>query len=618
MDIQLLPFPRKLDFTGTYVTLGETFKYHVSDGSITDFTLTYLKNHLKQVTSDDKNGSLELHLSLNTILRPQAYHLEITSETIKLSGGDQEGVHYGVMTVCQLLQQFQNRLPIGTIEDFPDFPARGVMLDISRDKVPTMETLFSLVDMFMEMKINQLQLYTEHTFAYQNHEVVWKDSSPMTAEEIRELDAYCKVRFIELVPNQNCFGHMTRWLKHDEYKHLAEAPDGWTTPWHDFRPEPFSLSPTEEGSIELIAELFDELLPNFSSNLLNVGCDETWDVGQGKSKDLVEELGGGRVYLDYLMKIYEIVKSHGKTMMFWGDIINQHPDLVPEIPRDTIALEWWYEDVNEYMEKSKLFADSGIPFYVCPGTSSWATIAGRTQNCIANIQAAVEAGLEHGAIGVLNTDWGDLGHWQPLPVSYLGYAYGAAASWCYQANRLIDLPAVLDLYIFKDKKKVMGKLAYDLGNAYLKPELTIFNGSLMFWMYHDDLEAMQEKPRYSAFAKAGKDLINDWDALSNRLQDTTTFIHQVIGNLEDAEMQRDDASLIESEFVTVANMLLLAIDDAQRQINGSYNPVEVAQRLDAIEKQYRANWLARNRSGGLDDSVARFNVLRQRNLDSDN
>jgi len=141
---------------------------------------------------------------------------------------------------------------------------------------------------------------------------------------------------------------------------------------------------------------------------------------------------------------------------------------------------------------------------------------------------------------------------------------------------------------------------------------------LLFWMYHNDLKSMQETPRYSTFAKAGKDLINDWDTLSERLQDTSTFIHSVIGNLEDAEMQRDDAELIESEFVTVANMLLLAIDDAQRQINGRHNPADIQQRLDAIEKQFRANWLARNRVSGLEDSVARFKAMRQRNIQSNN
>jgi hypothetical protein len=56
-------------------------------------------------------------------------------------------------------------------------------------------------------------------------------ASPMTAEEILRLDAYCRARFVELVPNQNSFGHFEQWLKHPEYRHLAECPDGFEYPW---------------------------------------------------------------------------------------------------------------------------------------------------------------------------------------------------------------------------------------------------------------------------------------------------------------------------------------------------------------------------------------------------
>lgn len=86
----------------------------------------------------------------------------------------------------------------------------------------------------------------------------------LTAEEILELDKYCKERFIELVPNQNSFGHLSKWLKYDRYKHLAECPDGFITPWGE-KYGPFSLSPAVPESIEFMENLFDELLPNFTS-----------------------------------------------------------------------------------------------------------------------------------------------------------------------------------------------------------------------------------------------------------------------------------------------------------------------------------------------------------------
>src|SRR3990172_12382605 len=162
--------------------------------------------------------------------RGEGYHLTIGDERIGLVARDGAGLAHGFSTLVQLVRQFGRRLPRLHIEDHPDFAHRGVMLDVSRDKVPTMETLYGLVDMLSEWKINQLQLYMEHTFAYQRHRAVWKDASPLTGEEILALDAYCRERHVELVPNQNSFGHMERWLIHKPYSELAEVPGGIALP----------------------------------------------------------------------------------------------------------------------------------------------------------------------------------------------------------------------------------------------------------------------------------------------------------------------------------------------------------------------------------------------------
>ena len=67
------------------------------------------------------------------------------------------------------------------------FEVRGYMLDVSRDKVPTMSTLRQIVDLLKVCNYNQLQLYMEHSFRYSGHEAVWRDASPLTPAEIREL-----------------------------------------------------------------------------------------------------------------------------------------------------------------------------------------------------------------------------------------------------------------------------------------------------------------------------------------------------------------------------------------------------------------------------------------------
>jgi len=545
----------------------------------------------------------------------QGYTLLIDNSGVTVNGQDAAGAFYGALTLIQIIEQRAGTLPSLRIEDYPDLPARGVMLDISRDKVPTMETLYALIDQLAAWKINQFQLYTEHTFAYQQHPKVWAKASPITAEEILDLDAYCRERFIELVPNQNSFGHMHRWFEHSPYDQLAEVDAPTLSPWGDMLP-PFTLAPVDPGSIELVKSLFVELLPNFSSDKLNVGCDETFDLGRGRSKDYVEELGMGRAYLEFLLKIYDLVKQHGRTMQFWGDIIVEHPELVSQVPKDVIALEWGYEDTHNYPDNTRIFAQSGVPFYVCPGTSSWTTIGGRTENCIGNIRSAVENGRKNGAIGMLNTDWGDWGHWQTLPVSYTGFAYGAAVSWAYDANHDMDVAALLDTFCFYDEAGVTGKVLIDLGDAYKQVGAQIPNGSLLFWFYHFPLEAMRKRLAERG-AKAGGDILEDDARLTEHLKQTISYIKEAIAPLDKARIQRDDAPLIHRELRHAARMMIHGAQTALSQLGASdWTKADLRDDLAAIEAEHRALWMQRNRPGGLDDSSARFETARTRYKES--
>ena len=80
----------------------------------------------------------------------------------------------------------------------------------------------------------------------------------------------------------------------------------------------------------------------------------TW--GRAGSKEECEERGTERVYLDYLLKIHDEVTERGYTMQFWGDIIVQAPDMIAELPKDSIALEWGYEADHPFDEHGKAFA----------------------------------------------------------------------------------------------------------------------------------------------------------------------------------------------------------------------------------------------------------------------
>ena len=548
--------------------------------------------------SGDSRDGVRIILSPDQAIPAQGYRLRVSGDGIDLVAGDDAGAFYGVATLVQMLRQCDGALPAGEIEDSPDFPSRGVMLDVSRSKVPRLGTLFALVDLLSGWKINHLELYTEHTFAYENHREVWAGASPMTGEDILRLDAYCRERFVELVPNQNSFGHMHRWLTLPRYNHLAECPDGFdlTLQGHTTRMPPFSLNPTDRRSTGLVQELFSELLPHFSSEKFNAGLDETWDLGLGRSAGAVQAKGAGRVYLEYLLGIHELVKRQGRTMHFWGDIIVQHPELVAELPGDVVVLEWGYEAGHPFDEHGAEFARSGIPFFVCPGTSSWNAIAGRTSNCLANVENATRNGLRHGATGVLTTDWGDNGHVQYLPVSYLGFAAGAALSWCHQTNVDGDLSPALDLHAFRDRARVMGTLSHDLGDAHEEAGQAPENSTVLFHL----------------LTQAPDGYLPDGVTVGT-LRETIEHIESIMEPLDNARMEGKDAGIIHDEFANAARMMLHACERGkamlERTIDSPDKRHELASDMRLILGEHRRLWIARNRPGGLQESQS---ILEQR------
>lgn len=223
-----------------------------------------------------------------------------------------------------------------------------------------------------------------------------------------QFSAYCKQRFIKLIPNQNSFGHLHRILKHEPLNRLAEVPQGV---FHGFvfDKEPYSLCPSDPLAVQFLEDLFDQMLPAFESNdddMLNVGMDETFDLGAGRSKEECAKIGVKNVYMNFLKTVHGLCEKRGKLMMFWGDIILNHPEMIKYLPKNTIPMLWGYEHWAEFEQWSKQFSEHGLNFYVCPGTSSWNSIGGRTQNAIRNIANAAVSGSKHAnCIGLLCTDW---------------------------------------------------------------------------------------------------------------------------------------------------------------------------------------------------------------------
>lgn len=521
------------------------------------------------------------------------YRLRIAPDRVEIRATALMGVRHAARTLAQLLDVGAGRIAAMDVTDWPDFAARGVMLDVSRDRIPTTQTLHAMIDMFAGWKLNQLQLYTEHTFQYEGHERIWRGTSALSPSEIVALDAYCAERGIELVPNQNSLGHMEHWLRYEPYRSLAETTGAWQTPWGETREHPTTLCPIDSGSVRLMKSLYKQLLPNFKSRMFNVGCDEPWELGFGRSAAACRKIGAGRVYLNYIQKIHAIVQKHGHRMQFWSDWLLKNPELATELPRDIIPLIWGYEATHPFKKECRYIRDAGLDFYVCPGTSSWCSFAGRTTNMIDNIALAAETGRRNGATGLLITDWGDYGHRQQLPVSYGGFALSAALSWCGKSNASLDLAKALDRHAFRGTSGGVGRLWLDAGRIHELSGITIHNRSVFFEMLNRPIEK-----------------IADVQGL------TAKRVERMLGGIErlSARAQRADfgGEPAWGEFDLTLDVLRhachRAIISLQRtgDMPGHSRFAKMREDLQSIMERHSSIWLKRNRRGGLKASLSYY------------
>ena len=524
--------------------------------------------------------------------RAQGYRLRVHGDVAEAKASDDAGLANARTTFEQLLRlanagssapAIEPRVPAIEIDDWPDFPHRGYLLDVSRSRVPTTATLEALVDRIAALKVNELQLYVEHTFAYRDHEDVWRDSSPLTHDEIRALDAVCRRRGIELVPNQQSLGHMHRWLSHDRYRPLAEVPDGVE---HAFglEKEPFSLCPTDPATLLFLAGLYRELLPCFSSARLHVGLDESFDVGLGRSKAACDARGRGRVHLEFLASVRALAAERGRSIQFWGDFVEQHGELASAIPEGAVPMLWGYEAGHSFARPARLLRDLGRSFYVCPGTSSWQSVVGRVSNAVANLATAAEEGLASGAEGYLVTDWGDRGHLQPAFASLPGLVLGAGHAWNASARAGEDLAALLDAHAFGDPRADLGRAALRLGDVHLDTGSPATNGSALFFLLAFAGEPLPH-PRMPSLSIEG-------------LETARARLRARSGSRE----MRWAAELLEAACDLGIARLRAPAGSALGDLPAKERRA-LADRLAGSAAAHRALWLETSRPGGLEESA---------------
>jgi hexosaminidase len=523
----------------------------------------------------------------------------------QLTTASPAGRRLAIATIQQLLRRFPRALPRLAIHDEPSFATRGVMLDISRTRVPTMPQLFEIVDRLAALKFNHLQLYTEHTFAYVGHEDAWAGASPMTPDEVRALDDHCAAQGIELAANQNCFGHLAHWLRLPRYAHLAETHADWMFDvWP--RSGPFSLCPTDPASLAFVDDLLEQLLPCFRSAIVNIGADETYDVGWGRSKDAVQRLGKASVYAKFVSEICQRVSARNKRPAFWADIALSHPEALDLLPKDLIALAWDYEPTARFEQWCKLLRSVGREAWVCPGTSCWRSTTGRSRERRGNLRAAATAGAAHGATGFLVCAWGDVGHTQQWPITLHALAHAAQAAWNADASDRFD-PRAASLHAFDDDSLTLGPWLEALGDA--DEPLRRLCGRLSRPAQQGEFTLLNQTALFA-------DLHNC--AITDRAEvGSLELWRDAFGRVEDAwvAMPRGLDPLVTQELEHTVDVARLALRRAIARRSGTPGTIatiardDLLQRAQGVLEGHRRLWPARSRPGGLDASSAHFQKI---------
>ena len=515
------------------------------------------------------------------------YRLRI-QRGIHLVGASPAGCFYGLQTLAQLARG-RETIPCCEITDWPDFSTRGLLHDITRGKVPTLGTLKHLADRLATLKVNQLQLYIEHSFVFAFDPDIAGEENGLTPNEVRELDAYCRERFIDLVPAVATLGHMGRILSLPEYRHLAEIEP--ETSWEQMawpqRARGFTLDVLNPESHALVEKIWTEILDAFSSPVVNICGDEPWDLGKGRNHGRIAAEKVGVAYIDHTLRTHAICAKRGRRVQVWSDVVRNHPELFDRLPRDLTVLHWGYDDQSDY-EGTSRFVKAGLETIVCPGVSGWKRVLNAMDLAERNISTFAKSGKQHGASGLLNTDWGDHGHFNALACSWHGIALGAALGW--RADHAIsdDLDQRFVNWLFASQTTDDAKL-YELvpllrGASKIAERCETWR---MLWQPVQQLVEDANRPSL-ADAEAAADCAGQASAL----------------------LQSWPAGVDRDELVTACRTTELFRDKIHFAHGASLNANDIGERIESVREGFSQCWNKRYKVSGLTDIVTVFDRLR--------
>ncbi len=629
----LLPLPKHIEFNA------ENFVYSLGVESF----FYYYRTETPHLFIGDINDSLSEFCALNysyegeatdlsvipfidrvkvdDITDEEGYGLIISHNIIFIYAISDRGLFYGVQTLIQILKNgfVKNRVqhtikkeqrdnilvPEIEIFDYPDLGMRGVTEDIIRGQMFTLESAKRFIRIFSHYKLNAYcPTYMQDMIINPDHPKLDFKKGAMSIKEYQELDRYAKERFVNLFPIYNCIGHQDNICMVEDYWDIAEFPGS------------NCLDVSNPKIYDFLESYFDKLSKAFSSNWFHIGCDESFDMGFGKSRELVKRQGKGKTLFDFYNKIYELMKSVGKEkIVMYHDIPVTDKNILENLTKDMILMYWNYAPKEEFKKLDKML-DAGFKVIVSPGMLSWCRNFPDNINAWKNTMNFTKqaiANKDRGVIGMLNSNWEDQHAWAFRENTIFGGIMGAAISWNRNNDDYEDIVKNYGFLFYGIEENDFEKF-FSLFNTLsstppLYKKITILMPPLFFtYLFKHPFTSEKIKPPFKQYVLLGK-WAEGCMKLCDELQGTIKFENNHFDYIKyGAELAQFLSAKISSSIKISETLRTTELDDSLKKTIISQLKA-LKKHITYLKKRYEELWLCSAQRPCIEANLAHFDLV---------
>jgi hypothetical protein len=437
LNIPILPEPQTIDYSHSFKRCLPEFRFSVHGLQ----NISKLEYHIKEnFGSANRELTIEKYEAsdhspksgscpFSDFRKNEFYTINFVDGGYVIEAESEKGLFYGLVSLSQLIfrvvlgQESFDAIEVVSITDYPHFELRGASEQVCHGQVPNLDSLKTWIKYMSRYKSNMLIINLEDIMGFDEYPEIAKARGSLTKSEISELSEFADLYYCELVPGFQCLGHLENFLVRPEFREYAEFPGA------------NSLDISNPKTYQLLEYFYREICTVFKSRYVHIEMDEAYDFGLYNSRELVKKEGRGKVLLNHILKIHDLItKQLGKTLIMYHDSLQTESRIIKDLPKDIIVIYWNY---NLYPSDLVLspFKKNGIRTVVSPSIINWTRPFPYLKHGFKNMQAMVEIGKTARCHGFINSAWGDFSNENFIPLNIIPLSFGCYLAWNPNINR---------------------------------------------------------------------------------------------------------------------------------------------------------------------------------------